>query len=235
MERAQVMDGFTFLSLNPYLSLGLCIFCISYTPSHTRIYTQSDRPMSFLPACVVFITGQCSDKHKGLHCKAGIPRINPAIVFPDPWFRSAAELVHIPLDLWCAWDWWRHVWSGRLTVAGWLADWMVGWMVGWTDACRFLAGWQTASSACLRVYMQMCASVRLSSCPSDYLTVVSIQSRVKSSPERPQTKPREASNLLHIQYLKRKVCWQVSHLSDPHFNLFLDLQHLLLREKWLWS
>lgn len=112
-------------SLGPYFPPQLVYFCILSTPSHT----QSNGPMSFLPAYVVFITGQRSDKHKGLYWKAGIPRITLAIVFPDPWFRSTAELVHIPLDWWC------HMEAASLLcLVDWLTEWLVGWMDGWMPA-----------------------------------------------------------------------------------------------------
>lgn len=181
-----------------------CVF-LYFTLTVTN--TQSDRPMSFVPACVVFITGQCSDKHKGLHWKAGIPWINPAIVFPDPWFRSAAELVHIPLDLW------RHV-----EAAGSL--WLWGWMNWCLQISNSLADSFICPSAGTYANVCICVPVELPVCHPDCLAEILFESRVKYEPQ--------TSCIFSIYKVLPKVNW----LSDLHFELFVNVRS---KEEIFWS
>lgn len=104
--------------------------------------------------------------------------------------------------------------SGWVTVAGWIA---------W---CLQIPNRLADSFICLSVGTNVnrciCVPFKLPVCLPDWAF-------------NSELKPKQASNLFHNQYWKRKVCPNANCLSDLHVKLFLDLWNLLLREEFLWK
>lgn len=144
MKTAQVMDGVTSLSLSPYLSLGLCIFVL-YPHTHTK--QQANELFFASMFCLHYWTVQRQTQKPPLKGRDSLDKLRhciPGSLVPQRCrisTHTSGLVVRLGLVASCG--------SGWLTVACWLDYWLVGRI----DNCRFLTGWQTASSASLWVHM----------------------------------------------------------------------------------
>lgn len=147
--------------------LGLCIF-VSPTLSHTHIHTKRQTNELFACMCCLhYWTVQRQTQRPPL--KGWDSQDNPRYCIPRSLVpqrcristHTSGLVLRLGLVASCGSSW--------LTVTGWQAALMVGYLDGLRQIP--ITGWHTASSACPRVHMQMCASVCLLSRPSAILTV----------------------------------------------------------------
>lgn len=123
-------------SPSPRSSLSLCIF-VFHPHRHTHRHTKQQANELFASMCCLHHwTEQQQAQRPPL--KGRDPLDNPSHCVPRSLVPQCCRIS-------------THT-SGLVASCG--SGWAhCGWLVGRIDACRFLAGWQTASSVCPRVHM----------------------------------------------------------------------------------